>query len=178
MILINRLFAVATLGICLSFFSCDKNNKEEVDYTRTSEGVYKVELSLTGDLENFQPMVMILGNYTPWYPEQFLFDKDGQIVEKTGGIGYNYKDNPEPFTKQIVHYTTNKARGMALNILCGNTQRLFLQPSPKIKISYKGYYNGTLIKSINKEIDALTNDLYDTQAYILVGQNMQGQYQN
>jgi lipoprotein len=178
MILINRLFAVATLGICLSFFSCDKNNKEEVDYTRTSEGVYKVELSLSGDIENFQPMVMVVGNYTPWYPEQFIFDKDGQIVENVGGVGYNYKDNPETFPKHIIHYTTKKARGMAVTILCGNSQGLFLQPSPKVKIDYKGYYNGKLIKNFIKELDPLTNDLYGSQAYILIGQDMQGQYQN
>lgn len=160
-----------TMGL-FTFFSCDK--QKDIDEVEADKGVYKVELTLSGDLENFQPMVMIFANYDLWEKDQFIFDATGAKIEHTGGYGFNYKDDPTPFSKPLVCSSTSQARGMATKILCGNPEVYSLSPSPKIKIDYKGYRNGKLIKSIQQEIDALTATTDGNSFSQLIGRDMMG----
>lgn len=167
------LFAIVLLTIgTLLFYSCDK--QENNDLVEDQKGIYKVVLSLSGDLVNFQPMVMINANYAPWEKDQRLFDATGKDIEQIGSYGYNYKDAPDAFKQDIICSTTAQAHGMATQILCGNPNVYSLSPSPKIKIDYKGYYNGQLVKTISKEIDALTSTTEGGQSYILIGRDMMG----
>lgn len=146
-----------TLIVVLSsvlLVGCDKNNDDPYELPNKLRGVYRVEISITGDIEGYKPTIQVFPNYpVPLNIETPLYDEHGKEIVSPDTYTFNYEKNPTPFSKTMSCYTSNKATGMTV-WLASNNRLAYLNPHP-IKVSFKGYFNNKLIKEQVKEIDGL-----------------------
>lgn len=127
-------------------------------------GVYRLEISIEGDIKDYSPSLLYMGKYnreasTPAFfnssdsvsksvdsllafPE--LTDKSDDFEKYT--VGINYSDCPSLFTSPIILETLPTAHGCFLNL----SSQSFSATSV-IKVVIKGYYNKILVKEVNWE---------------------------
>lgn len=152
------IFAVALTALgSFATFSCSGNDPEIVDpkeQTQKKIGVYKVEVTTTGDLEGFVPKLIFAATYAPIEVNQPIYDETGkEVMSIAGTTACNYEEDPAAFSKQIVRYSTNRASGLTVSLMSGNINAFELGTTHKIKITFKGYLDGKLIKTETKEVD-------------------------
>jgi len=131
---------------------------------RGESGVYRLEISIEGDIKDYSPSLLYMGKYnreasTPAFfnssdsvsksvdsllafPE--LTDKSDDFEKYT--VGINYSDCPSLFTSPIILETLPTAHGCFLNL----SSQSFSATSV-VKVVIKGYYNKILVKEVNWE---------------------------
>ena len=164
-----RCSMLAAYAVALSaflFFSCSKEDEKPSPEVKT--GVYKVEVSFLGDIENYQPMLFIGASYLPGELDTPLFSGDGTTLS-TGivGYGFNYNETPTVFAKPIICYTSNKGRGISLSLFSGYSD--VTSSSPRIQVVYRGYLDDKLIKSEIKEVVANSKNTLGYVYYVKIG---------
>ena len=126
-------------------------------------GVYRLEVSVEGDIKDYCPSLLYMGKYnressTPTlfntsdsvysvdsllvFPE--LTDKSDDFEKYT--VGVNYSDCPSLFTSPIILETLPTAHGCFLNLSSQS-----ISATSVIKVVIKGYYNNILVKEANWE---------------------------
>ncbi len=146
------LLSLSVLFLALSaLVSCNPTESEDdVPYVKgTKRGEYKIEMSISGDIEGFKPAILFRGYYykVTQSPNNLLFDGEGKDLGTLEGFyGYSYEDLKDSFSKTITCYTTKKAYGLGVSIQYTNHETVLQEPSPTIFVTYKGYLNGKLIK--------------------------------
>ena len=131
---------------------------------RGEAGVYRLEVSMEGDIKDYSPSLLYMGKYNREsststffntadsvshsidsllvFPE--LTDKPDDFEKYT--VGVDYSDCPSLFTSPIILETLPIAHGCFLNL---SSQRI--SATPVIKVVIKGYYNNILVKEANWE---------------------------
>lgn len=152
----KRVFSVlfslsAFLFVLSAFVACGSTESEDdVPYFKgTKRGEYKIEVSVSGDIEGFKPAISFRGYYyeVTQSPNNLLFDGEGKDLGTLEGFcGYSYEDLKDSFSKTITCYTTKKAYGLGGSIQYTNHETVLQEPPPAIFVTYKGYLNGKLIK--------------------------------
>ena len=131
---------------------------------RGEAGVYRLEVSMEGDIKDYSPSLLYMGKYNResstttffntsdsvshsvdsllGFPE--LTDKSDDFEKYT--VEVNYSDCPSLFTSPIILETLPTAHGCFLNL----SSQSFSATSV-IKVVIKGYYNKILVKEVNWE---------------------------
>lgn len=156
--------------------------EDEEDKSLALFGVYRVEITLSGDIEGYMPHLFISPNYRSYYGKnhKFLpFEERYLVDSNTGertqilapfGLTYNYQSSPTLFNKPIIVYTSDKATGLKVEYWPTNPNIYTISESPKMQITIKGYKDGKLIKEETKE--APFNIKFH---YFQIGENAMGQ---
>ncbi len=127
-------------------------------------GVYRLEVSMEGDIKDYSPSLLYMGKYNREsststffntadsvshsidsllvFPE--LTDKSDDFEKYT--VGVDYSDCPSLFTSPIILETLPTAHGCFLNLSSQS-----ISATPAIKVVIKGYYNNILVKEANWE---------------------------
>jgi hypothetical protein len=131
---------------------------------RGEAGVYRLEVSMEGDIKDYSPSLLYMGKYNREsststffntadsvshsidsllvFPE--LTDKSDDFEKYT--VGVDYSDCPSLFTSPIILETLPTAHGCFLNLSSQS-----ISATPAIKVVIKGYYNNILVKETNWE---------------------------
>ena len=131
---------------------------------RGEAGVYRLEVSMEGDIKDYSPSLLYMGKYNREsststffntadsashsidsllvFPE--LTDKSDDFEKYT--VGVDYSDCPSLFTSPIILETLPTAHGCFLNLSSQS-----ISATPAIKVVIKGYYNNILVKEANWE---------------------------
>lgn len=131
---------------------------------RGEAGVYRLEVSMEGDIKDYSPSLLYMGKYNREsststffntadsvshsidsllvFPE--LTDKSDDFEKYT--VGIDYSDCPSLFTSPIILETLPTAHGCFLNLSSQS-----ISATPAIKVVIKGYYNNILVKETNWE---------------------------
>lgn len=131
---------------------------------RGEAGVYRLEVSMEGDIKDYSPSLLYMGKYNResststffntadsvshsidsllFFPE--LTDKSDDFEKYT--VGVDYSDCPSLFTSPIILETLPTAHGCFLNLSSQS-----ISATPAIKVVIKGYYNNILVKETNWE---------------------------
>lgn len=145
--LVAALFAISPI----LFPSCSGSDNSEV--SPQEKGVYKVEVSITGDMEGFVPIITAQAKYEDSNPQKAISTSSGEMISFTDGFfGYNYDENPEEFSKAITFSTTNQAIGLEVGVYPHKSNVGNVSTTHWITITAKGYFNGKLIKSETKKV--------------------------
>lgn len=135
----------------LSLFACGGDDKVIVDATK---GVYKVEVSITGDLEGFVPLVLANAGYEANVTPKVIYDTNHKRIDFTEGFfGYNYDEAPEVFSKVITLSTTEQATGLLVVVSPSHQNVNNLSTTHVVKIHARGYLNGQFIKEETVTVD-------------------------
>lgn len=152
-LLSSVLLLAVFLPLFLLLFSCDKNEDIDDEFPHvegTTRGVYKVEVSMSGEVALLKPSIIFHGRYY-WvgqHPEKRLFDGEGKDVGTIEAFqDFPYKGFEEMYTKPIIRQTTRKAYGLGVSVQFTNADVVLQNPAPTVTITYKGYLNGKLIKT-------------------------------
>ena len=127
-------------------------------------GVYRLEVSMEGDIKDYSPSLLYMGKYNREsststffntadsvshsidsllvFPE--LTDKSDDFEKYT--VGVDYSDCPSLFTSPIILETLPTAHGCFLNLSSQS-----ISATSVIKVVIKGYYNNILVKEANWE---------------------------
>lgn len=142
--LLLSVMAISIIGVLL--VSCDKSGDEEV--TVHDVGVYKIEISLLGNLENYRPCIAFKGVNTKMQPV-FIFDEKGNKYEKSYSVDYD----DAPFTS-VMAYTNSDCKLFDATMLVTNIG----MQAGNFTIKCKGYYNGKLVKESEKTVNLTATD--------------------
>lgn len=150
---LSSVLLLATFLSSLLLLSCDKNEDLDDEFPHfkgTTRGVYKVEVTMSGEVELLKPSIIFIGKYY-WpnpHPEKLLFDGEGKDVGTIEAYQYfPYKGFEEMYANPIIRQTTKKASGLGVSVQFTNADIVLQDPAPTVTITYKGYLNGKLIKT-------------------------------
>lgn len=145
----NRVFyaliATILVAIITPFLSACGGDDEVI--VAHPKGIYKIEVSITGDLEGFVPSVIANAGYDSNVTPKVIYDTSHRRIDFTEGFfGYNYDETPEVFSTAVTFSTTEQATGLLLLVSSSHQNFNNMSTTHVIKIHAKGYLNGKLIK--------------------------------
>ena len=120
---------------------------------RGEAGVYKLEIAITGDLEEYVPTIFYMGKFNrkssssefTALADSLLRRKDVDITPADSFmISATYLDNPSLFYAPFVIETPSNSHGCTLIV----SSLLPLNEMAAVKIAIKGYYNSILVKEV------------------------------
>lgn len=145
----NLFLSVLTIAFVSVFFiSCGDSDNETTGDEITEQGVYKVEVSFSGNVEALSPSVVFVAAKEGGELVS-IFKDSGE--KQMGEMIVSYDD--KPFT-QTTAYTSSDCRVFLTNILLINQD----MKDCVLTVKCKGYFNGKLVKTGEKTVTFKGND--------------------
>lgn len=131
---------------------------------RGEAGVYRLEVSMEGDIKDYSPSLLYMGKYNRESSTSTFFNTADSVSHSIDSllvfpeltdkyddsekytVGVDYSDCPSLFTSPIILETLPTAHGCFLNLSSQS-----ISATPAIKVVIKGYYNNILVKEANWE---------------------------
>lgn len=172
-LILTIFFGSLFFASCRDLVTDDPAPDEETDPSFAKEGIYKIVVELSGDIDRYMPDITLCAALDKEKSSPILghISDSCSLVDKARGFQdtlqskylftVSYVNYPSLFSSPITIETQKHAHGAY--VLIGD-ESLYSVPGSKIKIHAKGYYNGKLIKE-----DTLTHHRLETLYYFRIG---------
>ena len=143
----------STLGKHIKEHKISSEEKEE-DEVDEDQGVYRIELTFTGNLATFSPTLVVSGYIDSTACPKGLISNPQSMISQEEHESL-YEKAPKVFSSPLIFTSLPKSRGIDVYMYSTPKNSAIKKENSKIKVTMKGYFRDKLMKTDTIEVTSI-----------------------